>query len=608
MKSMKIIFNENVINKCLLNASWAKNILNLEINFIVLICLILIGCETNDPLTQEERMWLKQHDGKIIINNDAGWPPIVDKDNDGKLFGIAMEYQRLLERKLNFRFQFCEFDSWENNMQKFRNGEIDAHSNLHRTPDRTKFALFTKPYIEIPNAIIVRKEIQDSLTLDKMQEMKIAVTKNYAIHKYIKQNYKNLELIPLDEDIQCLVETSTKSVDAAVVNLAVASFLIEKQGITNLRVAGYSKYKNALSFASRKDLPILNRILDKGLNVITQKERDAIYKKWISLGPGYSPFYESKQFWIVIGSIIGSTLILILFILIWNKSLKREVKLRTENLNLANKQLQDEIAIREKAERELRDSKQFNEAILNSSPNIIYVYDIELKVNIYSNEGIMRVLGYSVMELKDMGERMIEILMYPDDFEIYVNETLPKYHSVQGNDFIEHEYRMKHKNGHWCWLFSKESIFHRKEDGSPKQIFGIISDITDKKQAEQEALILKTAVNQVPVGIALADENINIYYCNPAGLGMRGGDIVDLIEIPKDAFNNWQVLMSNGEAYEIENLPLVRAIKNGKTIREEFIVRHQDGSDHICDAIACPIYEKTKIIGGMVVFLDISEK
>ncbi len=133
-------------------------------------------------------------------------------------------------------------------------------------------------------------------------------------------------------------------------------------------------------------------------------------------------------------------------------------------------------------------------------------------------------------------------------------------------------------------------------------------EIYDRKRVEREALILRTAVDQVPVGIALADENLNIYFCNPEGLGLRGGDTENLVEISKDAFDNWQVFMSNGEPYEIDNLPLVRAVNKGLTIREEFIVRHQDGSDHICDAVASPIHEDKKIIGGMIVFPDITER
>lgn len=145
----------------------------------------------------------------------------------------------------------------------------------------------------------------------------------------------------------------------------------------------------------------------------------------------------------------------------------------------------------------------------------------------------------------------------------------------------------------------------RLDDGTQT---GIGTDISDRKKTERESLILKTAIDQAPVGIALADENLQIYYCNPEGLGMRGGKTQELVEIPKDAFHNWQVFMLNGEPYETDNLPLVRAINTGSVIREEFIIRHQDGTDHICDAFACPVLEDNLIIGGMVIFLDITER
>ncbi|WP_459916124.1 PAS domain-containing hybrid sensor histidine kinase/response regulator [Desulfocicer niacini] len=84
--------------------------------------------------------------------------------------------------------------------------------------------------------------------------------------------------------------------------------------------------------------------------------------------------------------------------------------------------------------------------------------------------------------------------------------------------------------------------------------------------------------------------------------------VLGLVGISKDAFANWQVLKTNGMPYAVGNLPLVRAITKGESVREDFIVRHQDGSNRICDASAYPIYENGTIIGGMVIFLDITER
>ncbi|CCK79620.1 uncharacterized protein TOL2_C14570 [Desulfobacula toluolica Tol2] len=272
----------------------------------------LIGCGTKDPLTHEERAWLMQHAGQITINNEKGWPPIIDTDINNYPIGIAVDYYRLIEQKLHFKFKLDKLDTWTNIIKKLQNNEIEVICEMQKNPERSKYVLFTKPYIEIPNVIIVRKEQKGFLALENMRNMKIAVSKGYAITDFIKNNYSYLHLVIFKEETGCLLETATKNVDAAVVNLAAASYFIEKHGITNLRVAGYADYTNALCFASRKDLPLLNRILEKGLALITQAEKDAIYRNWISLGLEYKPFYKNRRFWIVSGSIFGAIITIII--------------------------------------------------------------------------------------------------------------------------------------------------------------------------------------------------------------------------------------------------------------------------------------------------------
>ncbi|MCP4607789.1 MAG: PAS domain S-box protein, partial [Planctomycetes bacterium] len=152
----------------------------------------------------------------------------------------------------------------------------------------------------------------------------------------------------------------------------------------------------------------------------------------------------------------------------------------------ANWSIGVDVTKRKQVEQSLRESKAFTETILNTSPDVIYIYDLVEQVNVYSNEGIMQVLGYSTAEIQEMGENVVQSFMHPHDFFIYVNETLPRYQSTPDNELIEHEYRMKHKNGEWYWLHAKELVFLRQDDGTAKQIFGLISDITKRKRAEKQ--------------------------------------------------------------------------------------------------------------------------
>ena len=132
--------------------------------------------------------------------------------------------------------------------------------------------------------------------------------------------------------------------------------------------------------------------------------------------------------------------------------------------------------------------------VMNNSQDIIYIYDIIEKRNIYSNEGILNLLGYTAKEVKEMGEKLIPILMHPSDFEVYLSTILPKYQKAKDNEWIEHDYRMKHKNGEWRWIHSKETIFKRTNKAAPRQIFGILSDISEEKHAKYE---LQVALQKV---------------------------------------------------------------------------------------------------------------
>ncbi len=375
-----------------------KGFLLLKFISILFLCLTMIGCSLGDPLTPEEREWLKKHDGKIIVNNEAGWAPIIDTDKDGNSYGIVMDYQKLLEKKLNFKFKMDKLDSWKNFMERFQNREIDVNNNLQKNPKRSQYALFTKPYIEIPNAIIVRNELNKPLVLEKMDGMKIAATRNFALHDFIKNKYEFLKIVPQNNDLACLLEVSTKNVDAAVVNLAVASFLIEKEGIANLRVAGYVNYTNKLCFASRKDWPILNRILEKGLGLITKKERDSIYREWISLERKYEPFYKNQLFWFVVAGVAGITLFTFFFILTWNRSLKIQVQLRTKNLETINIQLQNEITERKLAEEALKERSDFIDKIIQSSALSTWISDSK-GTAIRANPACLKFFGATAEEV-----------------------------------------------------------------------------------------------------------------------------------------------------------------------------------------------------------------
>ena len=154
-----------------------------------------------------------------------------------------------------------------------RQGRVDIVTSLMKTRERSEYLLFTSAYISVPAVIITRKEVAGTLSLDQMETLKIAVGQGYAVTSYLDKNYPRLHLVSADDDTACLKMLSFGEVDAAIVDLASASYVIDTLKITNLRVAGNVGFKYELCFASRQDWPILNRIMDKAIAQVSKTEQ-----------------------------------------------------------------------------------------------------------------------------------------------------------------------------------------------------------------------------------------------------------------------------------------------------------------------------------------------
>ncbi|MBT4260525.1 MAG: transporter substrate-binding domain-containing protein, partial [Nitrospina sp.] len=230
---------------------------------------------------------------------------------------------------------------WKEVIEKTKNKESDIWAAATRTPQRLEYMLFTESFIEFPAVILVREQAESLLALNDLEGMKVGVISGYGVHDHLKNNYPTLQLHPVADIQSGLKKVSFGMIDAMVVNIALASFYIEKMGLTNLKVAGESDFTYRWALATRKDWPKLNHILDKALLEITPEERKTIYRKWVSLNQ--DNWAKIKKYLIVFSAIlfIGG----IVTIVYLNRSLKKQVLKRTQEINKKNTEL---LSIQEK--------------------------------------------------------------------------------------------------------------------------------------------------------------------------------------------------------------------------------------------------------------------
>ncbi|MFH2058937.1 MAG: transporter substrate-binding domain-containing protein [Pseudomonadota bacterium] len=274
-------------------------------------------------LSPAEETWLEQHGQNLRYAPLPNYPPIEFVDENGIHKGVTADYISIIEEKIGVRFKKVYLNTWEEIFEATRQGNIDILGNLQNTAKRSEFIYFTQPYIKIPNVIIVQTKAQDKLSLLKMGGMRIAVVRGYSTIPFIKSMQPDIIIHPVDSDEQGLEMVSFGQVDAMITDLSVASFIINKLGINNLKVAGNIKFDWNMCIGSNKEYPILHKILEKALASIDQPNRQGIYKKWIhhNINPEFN--------WTLIITIISAIFISIVLVLAWNFSLKRQVKKQT---------------------------------------------------------------------------------------------------------------------------------------------------------------------------------------------------------------------------------------------------------------------------------------
>ncbi|MGL6338921.1 MAG: diguanylate cyclase, partial [Waterburya sp.] len=129
------------------------------------------------------------------------------------------------------------------------------------------------------------------------------------------------------------------------------------------------------------------------------------------------------------------------------------------------------------------------EKIIKLTPNIIYIYDLEKKCNIYSNSSIAEQLGYSNSEIESMNKQLFSKLLHPEDVKAIAQHQQDCLKLSPG-EYLTIEYRMQDRQGDWHWLASQDTVFEQNDLGRPTQILGIAQDITEIKKSQLTASTL----------------------------------------------------------------------------------------------------------------------
>lgn len=106
-----------------------------------------------------------------------------------------------------------------------------------------------------------------------------------------------------------------------------------------------------------------------------------------------------------------------------------------------------DITDRKETEESLKESQRFIQSIMDASPNMIYLYDIQERQTLYANREIESALGYTAAEVQSMKSTFLDQLLHPEDQDSIASH-FQRLSQASDAEIFTSEYRLKNREGH----------------------------------------------------------------------------------------------------------------------------------------------------------------
>ncbi|MEZ8132899.1 MAG: sensor domain-containing diguanylate cyclase [Porticoccaceae bacterium] len=161
----------------------------------------------------------------------------------------------------------------------------------------------------------------------------------------------------------------------------------------------------------------------------------------------------------------------------------KDYSMEAKNKCLGNKantieSLQSQVKRLEAQSHVLAKSQTTLEFVITSTGLGIWDWEVQTGKAVF-NERWANILGYTLEELSPVSIETWMQLAHPEDLE--ESDRLLKELWAGKSHVYMFESRMKHKDGHWVWVYDTGQVIEWESDGVPKRMIGTHLDITEKQ-------------------------------------------------------------------------------------------------------------------------------
>ncbi|WP_300669321.1 transporter substrate-binding domain-containing protein [Desulfoluna sp.] len=270
-----------------------------------------------------------------IVGGDYYYPPYEFLDEEGNPRGYNVELTRAIAEVMGLKIEI-RLGNWSEMRAALETGEVDVLPGTVFTEERQAVFDFV-PHAIIHQSIFYRKGSPRALSIEDLVGSEVIVQEAGTMHENLVR-HGGITVILTDTHANALrLLASGKHDYAAVANLP-GLYLGRKHRLSNIVTSGKTAVGFKYCYAVKKGDAELQARLNEGLSILKNTGRyEEIYDKWLGvLEPRTPPWTRIVKLSMIV---VIPLLLMMGGILMWNRTLKREVAHRTRELHLQQQQL-----------------------------------------------------------------------------------------------------------------------------------------------------------------------------------------------------------------------------------------------------------------------------
>ena len=136
------------------------------------------------------------------------------------------------------------------------------------------------------------------------------------------------------------------------------------------------------------------------------------------------------------------------------------------------------------AQAEVIEANAFQQAVIAASPDYTFISDVTTGAMVFGSRN-RDLVGRSTEETALLGSDRVGVMVHPDD-QPALRAMDSEARSLEDGQVLQIRYRLRHADGQWHWFSRHVVPFRRDGSGEVVEILGVLRDISDVVQAEEQ--------------------------------------------------------------------------------------------------------------------------